>query len=57
VEGNSLFDLPVDLGAYLIREGWAVALPEAPFVYHTYQEIAKVNGRGVWGFQADQIIR
>jgi endonuclease YncB( thermonuclease family) len=50
-----MLDPPVDLGAYLIREGWAVALPQAPFAYHTYQEIAKVNRRGVWGFQADSI--
>jgi endonuclease YncB( thermonuclease family) len=57
VDGSGIFDPPIDLGAYLIREGWAVALPEAPFAYHTYQEIAKVNRRGVWGFQADQIIR
>jgi endonuclease YncB( thermonuclease family) len=57
VEGHGTLDPPVDLGAYLIRQGWAVALPEAPFAYHTYQEIAKVNGRGVWGFQADSIIR
>jgi endonuclease YncB( thermonuclease family) len=57
VDGSGVLDSPVDLGAYLIREGWAVALPEAPFAYHTYQEIAKVNGRGVWGFQVDSIIR
>jgi endonuclease YncB( thermonuclease family) len=57
VEGRGTLDPPVDLGAYLIREGWAVALPHAPFAYHTYEEIAKVNRRGVWGFQADQIIR
>ena len=57
VDGSGMLDPPVDLGGYLIREGWAVALPEAPFAYHTYQEIAKVNRRGVWGFQADSIIR
>jgi endonuclease YncB( thermonuclease family) len=57
VDGGSTTAAPIDLGAYLIKEGWAVALPEAPFAYHTYQEIAKVNGRGVWGFQADSIIR
>jgi endonuclease YncB( thermonuclease family) len=55
VDGGSTTAPPIDLGGYLIREGWAVALPEAPFAYHTYQEIAKVNGRGVWGFQADII--
>lgn len=57
VEGHSITDPPVDLGAYLIRQGWAVALPDAPFAYHTFEKIARVNGRGVWGFQADQIIR
>ena len=57
VDGSSMLDPPIDLGAYLIREGWAVASPQAPFAYHTYQEIAKVNGRGVWGFQADSIRR
>ena len=55
VDGGSATTPPIDLGGYLIREGWAVALPEAPFAYHTYQEIAKVNRRGVWGFQADSI--
>ena len=55
VDGGSVTSPPIDLGGYLIREGWAVALPEAPFAYHTYQEIAKVNRRGVWGFQADSI--
>ena len=55
VDGSGMLDPPVDLGAYLIREGWAVALPQAPFAYHTYQEIAKVNRRGIWGFQADSV--
>lgn len=55
VEGPGLLDPPVDLGAYLIREGWAVALPQAPFEYHTLEKIARVNRRGVWGFQADSI--
>ena len=57
VDGGSVTAAPIDLGGYLIREGWAVALPEAPFAYHTYEEIAKVNRRGVWGFQADSITR
>ena len=57
VTGDGVLDPPVDLGAYLIREGWAVALPDAPFEYHTLEKIARVNGRGVWGFQADSIIR
>jgi len=57
VNGTGTPSRQIDLGAYLIEQGWAVALPQAPFAYHTLQEIAKVNRRGVWGFQADQIIR
>ena len=57
VKGTGTPSREIDLGAYLIEQGWAVALPEAPFAYHTLEEIAKVNGRGVWGFQADRIIR
>lgn len=57
IEGHGTLDPPVDLGAYLIREGWAVALPGAPFAYQTLERIARVNRRGVWGFQADEIIR
>jgi endonuclease YncB( thermonuclease family) len=57
VRGTGTPSRRIDLGGYLIEQGWAVALPEAPFAYHTLEEIAKVNGRGVWGFQADQIIR
>jgi endonuclease YncB( thermonuclease family) len=56
VNGTGTPPRQIDLGAYLIEQGWAVALPQAPFAYHTLQEIAKVNRRGVWGFQADQII-
>jgi endonuclease YncB( thermonuclease family) len=57
IKGTGTPSQQIDLGAYLIEQGWAVALPYAPFAYHTLQEIAKVNGRGVWGFQADRIIR
>jgi endonuclease YncB( thermonuclease family) len=57
VAGTGTPNRRIDLGGYLIRQGWAVALPEAPFAYHTLEEIAKANRRGVWGFQADQIIR
>ena len=47
----------VDLSAYLISKGWAVALPDAPFEYYTLERIAKRQGFGVWGFQADSILR
>jgi endonuclease YncB( thermonuclease family) len=57
IRGTGTPSREIDLGAWLIEQGWAVALPQAPFAYHTLQEIAKANGRGVWGFQADRIIR
>jgi endonuclease YncB( thermonuclease family) len=44
-----------DLGAYLIRRGWAVARPGAPFEYTVLERIARKRGKGVWGFQADVV--
>ena len=41
----------VDLGAYLIERGWAVALPNGPFQYHVLEEIARDKNMGVWGFR------
>lgn len=46
-----------DLGAYLIAQGWALAAPDAPFEYHGLERIAAANGRGVWGFSVDQVIK
>ena len=57
VDGSSIVEPPVDLGAWLIAQGLAVAGPGAPFEYQTLERIAQVNRRGVWGFQVDQIIR
>ena len=45
-----------DLGAYLIEQGWAVALPTAPFAYHVSERIARNRGFGVWGFIVDNIV-
>jgi endonuclease YncB( thermonuclease family) len=45
----------VDLAAELLRHGWAVALPGAPFEYVVLERIARAHNRGVWGFQADSI--
>jgi len=44
-----------DLGAWMLYQGWAVALPGAPIEYSTLERIAYSNGRGYWGFQADSI--
>jgi endonuclease YncB( thermonuclease family) len=57
VDGDSSTEPPIDLGAWLIEQGLAVAGPGAPFEYQTLERIAEVNRRGVWGFQVDQIIR
>jgi endonuclease YncB( thermonuclease family) len=50
---RSSFDEGVDLAAYLIEHGWALALPEAPFEYQALEKIARHNNRGVWGFSVD----
>jgi endonuclease YncB( thermonuclease family) len=57
VDGDSVTEPPIDLGAWLIEQGLAVAGPEAPFEYQTLERIARVNRRGIWGFQVDQLIR
>jgi len=46
-----------DLSAYLLQKGWAVALPDAPFEYHTLEKIARTRGFGVWGMPVDNIRR
>ncbi len=46
-----------DLAAYLIRQGWALALPAAPFEYHALEKIARQQSAGVWGFTVDGISR
>ncbi|EGV19776.1 thermonuclease family protein [Thiocapsa marina] len=44
-----------DLGAYLIKRGWALALPTAPFEYHAMERIARANALGVWGTAVDSV--
>jgi endonuclease YncB( thermonuclease family) len=39
-----------DLAAYLLEQGWAVALPDAPFEYQALERIARHKGVGIWGF-------
>jgi hypothetical protein len=47
------FDPGEDLAAYLIRRGWALALPHAPFEYHALEKIASKRELGVWGYPVD----
>lgn len=56
VDGRGGRNRREDLAAYLLRHGWAVALPGAPIEYVTLERIARAHGRGIWGFQADSII-
>ena len=51
------FDPGEDLAAYLIRKGWALALPDAPFEYQALEKIARHRGVGVWGFSVDSVER
>jgi endonuclease YncB( thermonuclease family) len=54
--GRTAFDDGEDLSAYLLRRGWALALPDAPFEYHALEKIARHRGLGVWGIPADRIL-
>ena len=45
----------VDLAAYLLNQGWALALPGAPFEYVARERIARERGVGLWGFAADSV--
>lgn len=53
VRQGSILDPPLDLGAWLISQGLAVAGPSAPFEYGVLERIARAQERGVWGFQVD----
>ncbi|MGH8830206.1 MAG: thermonuclease family protein [Polaromonas sp.] len=45
----------VDLSAWMLQRGWAVALPDAPFEYIALERIAQSRGIGVWGIPIDRI--
>ena len=49
----SSFDPGIDLSAYLLERGWAVALPGAPIEYQTLERIAYRRGVGIWGMPID----
>lgn len=46
-----------DLSAYMVRSGWALASPEAPFEYEALERIARHHNRGVWGLAVDSLRR
>lgn len=45
----------IDLSEWMLQNGWAVALPDAPFEYKTMEEIARQRGIGIWGIPLDVI--
>lgn len=49
------FDPGEDLAAHLIQQGWALAVPGAPFEYQALERIARARQLGVWGMQVDWI--
>ena len=46
-----------DLSEWMLRNGWAVAGPDAPFEYSALERIAQAKGIGIWGIPVDIIRR
>lgn len=44
-----------DLSVWMLQNGWAVALPDAPFEYLTMERIAQSKGIGIWGIPIEVI--
>jgi endonuclease YncB( thermonuclease family) len=44
----------VDLSAWMLQRGWAVALPDAPDLYRTLENIARAQGVGIWGIPVER---
>lgn len=42
-----------DLSEWMLQNGWAVALPDAPFEYSTLERIAQTKGIGIWGIPVE----
>ncbi len=42
-----------DLSEWMLQQGWAVALPDAPFAYAAMEKIARSRGLGIWGMPVD----
>ncbi len=46
-----------DLSEWMLRHGWAVALPDAPFPYQAQERIARSQGIGIWGIPVERVPR
>jgi endonuclease YncB( thermonuclease family) len=49
MRSDDLFGPGVDLGAWLVQEGFAFAGPEAPFDYVALEQLARSRELGLWG--------
>jgi len=47
--GRGSFSEGEDLSAYLVEQGWALALPDGPFEYQALEKMAHARGVGIWG--------
>ncbi|MEH6579902.1 MAG: hypothetical protein V7731_22840 [Amphritea sp.] len=52
---RTVFDEGDDLSAYLLKQGWALALQDAPFEYHALEKVARHRHQGLWGGSVDNI--
>jgi len=46
-----------DLGVYLLEQGFAMALPDAPLEYMLIERIARSRGTGVWAIPGQDLYR
>lgn len=42
-----------DLSEWMLRHGWAMARPDAPFEYSALERMAQSRGIGIWGIPVD----
>jgi endonuclease YncB( thermonuclease family) len=52
---QTTFHQGIDLAAYLLQAGYALATDDAPLEYRAYERKAQSLGLGVWGFPVDTI--
>jgi endonuclease YncB( thermonuclease family) len=52
---QTTFHQGIDLAAYLLKSGYALATDDAPLEYRAYERKAQSLGLGVWGFPVDTI--
>lgn len=46
-----------DLSAWMLQNGWAMAVPGAPFEYVAMERLAQSKGIGIWGIPIDTFRR